>query len=155
MSFFCWLSASLMVFLDQIYIYIYITEETWRTLVAIMLCKKVDIGGGQLKQTCSLFPLLKQHLLSRRCTDCFWTDAVLIGTSQPSCLDSETGRKTAARHLDGFLVEREVGGGCCCPNSTAFCTNMLRRIPIFHPVSPLRHCSPSPATPWGKKWPWM
>lgn len=55
-------------------------EETRQTLVAIMLGKKADIVGGQMKQTCSLFPLLKQQDVR---TD-FGTDAVLIGTVQPS-----------------------------------------------------------------------
>lgn len=79
-------------------------KEAWQTLVAIMLGKKVDIGGGQMKQSCSLFSsALKQHLLfhfsiAKRCTDRRRTDAVLIGTVQPSVntlrtylSDSETG----------------------------------------------------------------
>lgn len=53
--FFCWLVVSFSRCKN---------EETLQTLVAIMLRKNLDVGGG--KHTCSVFPPLEQHLLFQR-----------------------------------------------------------------------------------------
>lgn len=144
--FFCWLVVSFSRCK---------TEETWQTLVAIMLGKNLDVGGG--KHTCSVFPPLEQHLLFQRLI----LDCSSVPRSHLTILFlTQTGHKCRI-HLPDILMDLKLkdkrGGGDCFsgPNEKAFCTNTLRRIAIFHPlhlyVTALLHLP----LHGKKKWPWM
>lgn len=71
----------------------------------------------------------------------FWTAhrycAAISQASRTFLSDSETGHKYRI-HLPDTLMDFKLKGSqgrlFFCPNSMAFCTNMLRGIPIFHPV---------------------
>lgn len=147
----------------------YIIEETWQTLVAIMLGKKVDIGGGQIfkKQKNTALHFLCWSNFSffavnqKYSKNVYGLIACLIGTVQPPL-------NTSGRFCPTWIMDICIGFtrqasrwiykvGYFCPNSMAFCTNMLRRISYFSPRSPQKsHRSPSPATPrkngLGCKW---
>lgn len=136
-------------------------KELWQTLVAIILWQESEHWWSAEETKPALYFLCWRNI-------CFFrdvrTDFGLMPCSLVLCSHLETLLDFLTQMLDTSIwftyhafrwiqSWRVVSGGCFCPNSMAFCTNMLW-IPVFSTLF-TSYLTALHLPLHGKKWPWM